>query len=146
MRVLNLARFHKVLSESNALSYPKILIASLLLGDWLIFLLSLLVVFYLFNTLWSNNHATKVQIMLGNKIYATYSLNQQREIHIHGKLGEAVISIEQGKARFLKSPCHTQYCVHQGWLTRAGQAAICLPNQVSLELLGEAKLYDSLNY
>ncbi len=146
MRVLNLTRFHKVLTESKALSYPKILIASLLLGDWLILLLSLLAVFYLFNALWSNEHATKVQIRLGDKIYATYSLNQQREIHIHGKLGDSVIIIAQGKARFVKSPCHTQYCVHQGWLTRAGQAAICLPNQVSLELLGKAKLYDSLNY
>lgn len=146
MRVLNLTRFHKVLTESKALSYPKILIASLLLGDWLILLLSLLAVFYLFNALWSNEHATKVQIRLGDKIYATYSLNQQREIHIHGKLGDSVIIIAQGKARFVKSPCHTQYCVHQGWLTRAGQAAICLPNQISLELLGKAKLYDSLNY
>lgn len=106
----------------------------------------ILLVIYLFQTLWSNEHATKVQITIGDKVYGTYSLNQQREIHIHGKLGDAVISIAQGKARFAKSPCNTQYCVHQGWLTRAGQAAICLPNQISLELLGEAKPYDSLNY
>ncbi|MES2181368.1 MAG: NusG domain II-containing protein [Pseudomonadota bacterium] len=138
--MLNLTRYRK------ALSYPKILIASLLVGDWLILALSLLGVAYLFHTLWSNEHASKVQIRLGDKIYATYSLNQQREIHVHGKLGDAVISIAQGKARFEKSPCHTQYCVHQGWLTHAGQAAICLPNQISLELLGENKPYDSLNY
>lgn len=138
--MLNLTRYRK------ALSYPKILIAILLVGDWLILALSLLGVGYLFHTLWSNEHATKVQIRLGDKIYATYSLNQQREIHVHGKLGDAVISIAQGKARFEKSPCHTQYCVHQGWLTHAGQAAICLPNQISLELLGENKPYDSLNY
>jgi len=125
---------------------PKLLAKQLLLGDWLVLLASLLCVFYLFQTLWSNEHATKVQIMVGDKIYATYSLNQQREVHVHGKLGDAVISIAQGKARFAKSPCQTQYCVHQGWLTRAGQAAICLPNQISLELLGEAKPYDSLNY
>lgn len=109
-------------------------------------IVSTLCVIYMFQTLWANEHAAKVQIRLGDKIYATYSLNQQREIHIHGKLGDATISISQGKARFAKSPCHTQYCVHQGWLTRAGQAAICLPNQISLELLGETKPYDSLNY
>jgi hypothetical protein len=130
----------------NLLHYPKLLNKELRVGDWFVALASLLCVFYLFQTLWSNEHATKVQIRLGDKIYATYSLNQQREVHVHGKLGDAVISIAQGKARFAKSPCHTQYCVHQGWLTRAGQAAICLPNQISLELLGEAKPYDSLNY
>jgi hypothetical protein len=130
----------------NFLRYPRLLTKELLIGDWLIILLSLLGVFYLFQTLWSNEHAAKVQIRIGDKIYATYSLNQQREIHVHGKIGDAVISISQGKARFAKSPCNTQYCVHQGWLTRAGQAAICLPNQISLELLGDTKPYDSLNY
>jgi hypothetical protein len=130
----------------NFLSFPKTLIKALLIGDWLIIILSLLGIFYLFQNLWSTEHATKVQISVGNKIYATYSLNQQRDIHLHGKLGEAIISIAQGKARFAKSPCTTQYCVHQGWLSHAGQAAICLPNQISLELLGEHKPYDSLNY
>ena len=130
----------------NFLRYRKSLIKELLIGDWLIILLSLLGVFYLFQTLWSNEHAAKVQIRIGDKIYATYSLNQQREIHVHGKIGDAIISISQGKARFAKSPCNTQYCVHQGWLSHAGQAAICLPNQIALELLGESKPYDSLNY
>ncbi|MDP1658983.1 MAG: NusG domain II-containing protein [Methylotenera sp.] len=138
--MLNSQQFRKLLAQ------PKRLTKELLIGDWLVVLASIMFIFFLFKTLWSNEHAAKVQIRLGDKIYATYSLNQQREIHVHGKLGDAVINISQGKARFAKSPCHNQYCVHQGWLTRAGQAAICLPNQISLELLGETKPYDSLNY
>lgn len=137
--MLNLLRSHKSLSIQSITKH-------ILLGDWLVIISGSLLVVYLFQTLWSNEHAAKVQITIGNKVYGIYSLNQQREIHVHGKLGDAVISIAQGKARFAKSPCNTQYCVHQGWLTRAGQAAICLPNQISLELLGEAKPYDSLNY
>lgn len=131
---------------NNLLSKLKSLTQALLPGDWLVLITSILCVIYLFQTLWTNEHAAKVLIRLDDKIYATYSLNQQREIHIHGKLGDATISIAQGRARFAKSPCQTQYCVHQGWLTHAGQAAICLPNQISLELLGETKPYDTLNY
>jgi hypothetical protein len=138
--MFNSPRFNKLLAQS------KRLFSELLIGDWLVLIISTLCIIYLFQTLWTNEHAAKVQIRLGEKIYGTYSLNQQREITVHGKLGDAVISISHGKARFAKSPCHTQYCVHQGWLTRAGQAAICLPNQISLELLGETKPYDSLNY
>lgn len=130
----------------NLLRSLKAQIKILLIGDWLIIFLSLVGIVYLFQSLWSAEHASKVQITIGHKIYATYSLNQQRDIHVQGKLGEAIISIAQGKARFTKSPCTTQYCVHQGWLSHAGQAAICLPNQISLELLGENKPYDSLNY
>ncbi len=118
----------------------------LLIGDWFIIIGGTVLIAYLFQTLWSNQHATKVQVTLGDKVYATYSLNQQREVLVHGTIGEAVINISHGRVRFSKSPCHNQYCVHQGWLTRTGQAAICLPNQISLELIGEKKPYDSLNY
>lgn len=130
----------------NSLRSPKHHLKTLLIGDWLIISVSLFCIAALFQTLWSNEHAAKVQIRLGNKVYATYSLNQQRDVIVHGPMGDAIIHIAQGKVRFSQSPCHNQYCVHQGWLSRTGQAAICLPNQISLELIGDKKPYDSLNY
>lgn len=130
----------------NLLRSLKPTVKHLLIGDWLTIIFSTVLIMYLFQTLWSHQQATKMQIRLGDKIYATYDLNLQRTIHVHGPIGDAVIHISQGKARFAKSPCHNQYCVHQGWLTHTGQVAICLPNQISLELIGEDKPYDSLNY
>jgi hypothetical protein len=118
----------------------------LLLGDWLVMIMSLAVIFWMFQTFWHASPAAKVQVRLANQVVGTYSLNQQREIHVHGPLGESVIAIRDGQARFLKSPCTGQYCVHHGWLKRAGQVAICLPNQVSLTLQNAQPNYDSLNY
>lgn len=115
-------------------------------GDWLIIIISFIVVIFLFQTLWTNKPASHLQIRQGDYIIGTYDLNQTRELHIHGPLGDSHISIEQGKVRFSQSPCTNQYCVHQGWLHRAGQVAICIPNQISLQLIGENKSYDSLNY
>lgn len=118
----------------------------LLLGDYLVVLLGLVLVVYLFKTLWHAEQAAKLQIRQGDQVFATLSLNQDRVVEIKGPLGTSTIEIKQGKVRFVSSPCANQYCVHQGWLHRAGQAAICLPNRVSLELLGAKKSYDSLNY
>ncbi|PKO45219.1 MAG: hypothetical protein CVU29_08725 [Betaproteobacteria bacterium HGW-Betaproteobacteria-22] len=131
---------------SNLLNRSGAIYRQLRAGDWLIIIFSLAITLLLFQTLWTNEHASKVQVRLGDTVYGTYSLNQNRDIVIEGGIGTSVISIAQGKVRFSKSPCHNQYCVHQGWLVRAGQAAICLPNQISLELIGENKPYDSLNY
>lgn len=117
-----------------------------LIGDALVLLASLIFVGYLLQSLWHHEQAAKMQIRLGDKIYATYSLAQNRTIDIQGPIGITQIVIENGKARFVRSPCPNQYCVHQGWLSHQGQAAICLPNQVSLELLGGEKPFDSLNY
>lgn len=118
----------------------------LLIGDWATIISCAIIIIYMFQTLWSHEQAAKVQIRIGDKIHAVYDLNQQRDIMLHGTIGDAVIHIGQGKVRFAKSPCHNQYCVHQGWLTHSGQVAVCLPNQISLELIGEQKPYDSLNY
>ena len=117
-----------------------------LLGDWLVIVIGAIAVIWLFQSLWSNAPASQLQIRQADKIIGTYDLNQTRELHIHGPLGESHISIDQGKVRFKQSPCTNQYCVHQGWLAHAGQVAICLPNQISLQLIGENKPYDSLNY
>ena len=117
-----------------------------LLGDVLVILGGLIFVAYLFKSLWHDEQAAKLQIRLGDKIYATYSLAQNRTIDLQGPIGITRIVIADGKARFERSPCPNQYCVHQGWLSHKGQAAICLPNQVSLELLGGEKPFDSLNY
>lgn len=130
----------------SLLRSPKPTFRHLLIGDWLTVIFSAVIIVYLFQTLWSHEHASKVQIRIGDKVHAAYDLNQQRDIKVHGRIGDAVIHIGQGKVRFAKSPCHNQYCVHQGWLTHSGQVAICLPNQISLELIGEQKPYDSLNY
>ena len=121
--------------------FPKLLV-----GDYGVILLGLLLVIFLFKTLWQEEHAAKLRIRQGDKVFAILSLNQNKSIDIAGPLGHTRIVISQGKVRFASSPCPNQYCVHQGWLSHAGQAAICLPNRVSLELLGGEKPFDSLNY
>ncbi len=115
-------------------------------GDWLVLGISMAVVVVLFATLWRPEHAAKLQIRDRSGIFATFSLAQDRSIEVPGPLGVSHITIHQGQVRFTQSPCHNQYCVHQGWLSHAGQVAVCLPNQISLELLGGEKNYDSLNY
>ncbi len=120
--------------------------SKLLLGDYLVIVVSAITVIFLSKTLWSNAPASQLMIRQADKIIGTYDLNQTRDLYLHGPLGESHISIAQGQVRFKQSPCTNQYCVHQGWLNRAGQVAICLPNQISLQLIGEDKPYDSLNY
>lgn len=122
--------------------YPKPLI-----GDWLVILTSVIMVIFLFQTLWITQAASKLIVRKGNQLVGTYDLNQTKEIHLHGGIGDSIIHIEQGKVRFKQSPCNNQYCVHHGWLSRAGQVAICIPNQLSLQLIGNrGPEYDSLNY
>lgn len=115
-------------------------------GDWLVLAAGLLAVAALFATLWHPEHAARLQIRDQHGVFATYSLAQDRSIDVPGPLGINRVVIAQGRVRFTQSPCRNQYCVHQGWLQHAGEVAVCLPNRVSVELLGGERPYDSLNY
>jgi hypothetical protein len=125
----------------NKIFYPKPL-----MGDWLIIVVGIVAVILMFQQFWHTEQASQLKIRQGDKTIGTYDLNQTRVLNINGPLGISIISINNGKVRFKQSPCHNQYCVHQGWLSHAGQVAICIPNQISLQLLGMQTHYDSLNY
>lgn len=116
------------------------------LGDWLTLLLGGAFVAVLTLILWSGDLADKAIIRSGGKIFREVSLSRDQKIKVPGPLGVSIVSIQDRKARIASDPSPRQYCVRQGWLQQAGEIAICLPNQVSVELVGNKKKYDSLNY
>jgi len=115
-------------------------------GDWLIITLSTGLVIYLTLTLWTGELADKAVIRSGGKVFREVPLSHDQTIAVPGPLGISIIAIEHRRARIASDPSPRQYCVRQGWLQQAGEIAICLPNQVSVELVGSHKRYDSLNY
>jgi len=115
-------------------------------GDWLTLLLGSLFVVMLTLTLWGGDLADKAIIRSGGKIFREAPLSRDQQIEVPGPLGVSIINIQQRKARIASDPSPRQYCVRQGWLQLAGEIALCLPNQVSVELVGSRKKYDSLNY
>ncbi|MBI3902489.1 MAG: NusG domain II-containing protein [Nitrosomonadales bacterium] len=115
-------------------------------GDWLTLLLGALLTALLAHTLWQGGAADKAIIRSGGKIFSVVPLSRDQNIEVSGPLGISRIAIHNMQARIAADPSPRQYCVHQGWLKQAGEIAICLPNQVSVELGGKKKNYDSLNY
>lgn len=115
-------------------------------GDFFIILLALSLSALLAMGAWGTPAGTRLIIRSGGEIVAEPSLLENREIQIAGALGFSTISIQDGRARISRDPSPRQYCVKQGWLSREGETALCLPNQVSLQVLGAKSLYDSFNY
>jgi hypothetical protein len=116
------------------------------LGDWLTLLLGSIFVVMLTLALWRGDLADKAIIRSGGKIFSVVPLSRDQQIKVPGRLGISIISVQQRKARIASDPSPRQYCVRQGWLQQAGEIALCLPNQVSIELVGSKRKYDSLNY
>jgi hypothetical protein len=73
-------------------------------------------------------------------------LERDADYAVSGSLGLSRIEVRQGRARVVADPGPRQICVKQGWVYRAGEAALCLANQVSLEIGGLGKPFDSITY
>ncbi|HLY96399.1 MAG TPA: NusG domain II-containing protein [Sideroxyarcus sp.] len=115
-------------------------------GDYLTLLAGVLFTVWISLTVWSGGAADAALIRSGGKIFREVPLSRDQRIEVPGPLGTSIITIEKRRARISSDPSPRQYCVRQGWLQQAGEIAVCLPNQVSVELTGGEKKYDSLNY
>lgn len=58
--------------------------------------------------------------------------------------GTCVVRVEDGRACILSSDCPDQVCVHTGWLTRAGQSAVCVPNRIAVVVRGDGAEVDAV--
>ena len=65
-----------------------------------------------------------------------YPLSEDTEVTLDGPIGESVIQIKNGEARFLHSDCSDDLCVQMGPITESGDWAACLPNRVFLTITG----------
>ena len=115
-------------------------------GDWLTLALGAMLTGWLAANFWSGAAPQKVVIRAGGQLFAEARLDKPQRIRVPGPLGVSIVEIQAGRARVAADPSPRQLCVKHGWLSHAGDAALCLPNQLSVELAGAVRRFDSLNY
>ncbi len=115
-------------------------------GDWLFAALALIGCVAAFPLAWHGGGGEKAIVRRGGEVFAELDLARDRRVEVPGPLGTTLIAVEKGRARVVADPGPHQYCVRQGWLARAGEIAMCAPNQVSVQIEGGKSAYDSLSY
>ena len=102
-----------------------IVVASLLL-------LSLLAL--LFITL-TRKEGAAVEITVNGDVVAPYSLFKNGEYELNG--GTNTLVIENGVAYMDYSSCPDHVCERKGKIRYAGQTIVCLPNKLTVTIIGE---------
>jgi hypothetical protein len=91
----------------------------------------------------------QARIMSGDRTYGQVPLHRNHTYRVGGTLGSSEIEVKDGKIRFISSPCQGKQCIHAGWANRGGEFVACLPNRVSVVVLGQGvggDYYDSINF
>ena len=115
-------------------------------GDWFTLVLGCAVVAGLAARFWGGSPGDSLIVRAQGKVTNQLSLRRAHTLSVSGPLGRTLIEIQPGRARIARDPSPRQLCVKQGWLSRAGEVALCLPNQVSIEISGPVRGFDSIAY
>lgn len=116
-------------------------------ADKFVVALALLFLPYLYVTFWGNSSKGEiVQIRSATSGDLNLPLDQNKRLTIDGALGKSVIEIEDRQVRFIDSPCQGKQCISTGWLKKDGQLAACLPNGITVQIIGRDRRFDAVNF
>ena len=115
-------------------------------ADWIVVAAAAALVGALAVASWSPERAAHSAVIHGPGGVQTVSLSTDRRVEVEGLAGISVVEVRDGRARFIAGPCRNRVCIAAGWLAAAGGFAACVPNGVSVQLLGDEAAYDAINY
>ncbi len=78
-----------------------------------------------------------------NRNIIKYKIDEDRIIKL--KDDKIIVEIKEKKVRVLKSDCPDKLCIKKGWINKAGQFIICMPNKLVIKLIGKEE-YDGITY
>ncbi|WP_455209383.1 NusG domain II-containing protein [Kaarinaea lacus] len=116
-------------------------------GDRLLLVLALITIAVLYAIYWGQSvYGNQAVIAIAGKHWRTIDLYQDNVYDVKGAQGVSRLEVHDGKIRFISSPCDTKLCIHQGWIHQSGEIVACVPNTVSVRILGPDPRFDTMNF
>lgn len=81
--------------------------------------------------------ACTAEIICSGKTVYTVELSSVKEPYKLDLENGVTVLVEHCAISFLSSDCKNGLCVHTGRLTRAGDTAVCIPNETIIKVRGE---------
>lgn len=85
-----------------------------------------------------------VAVVTGPGGTSSVALRPDRTVEIQGARGPLALEVRDGAVRVLEAPCPDKLCVHQGAVSRAGAALVCVPSGVSVRVGGGSDALDAV--
>jgi hypothetical protein len=93
----------------------------------IILAISIATLFFLFRG--NNTDASVISVDVDGIKYR-YSLDTDREIILHGAIGDLTLLIKDHSASIIEAPCDNQICVKSGSISNPNAFIACVPSKV----------------
>ncbi|MEO0069568.1 MAG: NusG domain II-containing protein, partial [candidate division WOR-3 bacterium] len=87
--------------------------------------------------IWRQPHPAESCIVQSTDGVAVVSLPRDTILVLAGPVGKTLVEIKGRRARVKSSDCRNKLCMRMGFIDRAGQTVVCVPNRVVLWLKGK---------
>lgn len=116
-------------------------------GDWLVLAIASSLVVLSYIVYWGQSvYGNQAAVYVAGKHWNSIDLYENKSFSVKGNLGESHFEVLDGKIRFVSSPCDGKQCVYTGWISQSGDIAACVPNGVSVRILGPDPRFDTMNF
>lgn len=75
-----------------------------------------------------------IEIYVNNKLYKTYSINDDEEIKIKNEEGYNIVKIHNHGVEITEASCPDKVCVNSGFIMKSSESIVCLPNRVHIKI------------
>lgn len=69
--------------------------------------------------------------------YEVLPLSSNARIAVEGNRGTNVIEVADNRVRCVESDCSNQVCVQTGWVGSAGEMLVCLPHELTVQVVAD---------
>ncbi len=102
-------------------------------GDIFLYLILVFILVVLFPF---NKKGNIAKIYVDGKKIKEIELLQDTIITFEGYKGPFIVEIRDGKIKMKDSVCPLKLCIKQGYISKKGESIVCLPNRVTIEIVG----------
>lgn len=93
------------------------------------------VIFGVYSIISGSMDNVQAEILVDGKVVKTISLDEDKVFSLPEK-SNILFEIKDGAIRFSQSDCPDKICVNTGFINKAMQTAVCLPNGISVRIVG----------
>lgn len=108
----------------------------------ILILLSAVLIYFIVNKFVLVN-AVEAEILYDNEVIEIVRLNENRSFSPNG-FPNIEFEIKDNSIAFIHSDCPDKVCINTGFINKAGQTAVCLPNKMVIRLKADNSDIDAV--
>lgn len=101
--------------------------------------LIVVVISFCVNLIMNNKDSEYIEIYVDNKLYKTYSIDDEDEFRINTKDGYNIVKIHDSGVEITEASCPDKVCIKSGFISKPSESIVCLPNKVNIKIITHNK-------